>query len=507
VVQDRDFWTRPSLYLALATLAVHLLVNGHYGFFRDELYFIICGQRPDWGYVDQPPLIPLIAAGSYALFGKFLLGFRLVPALAMAASVALTAEFTRALGGGRFAQWLAGLCVLGGGIFLTYGLLLFTDMLQPLTWLAASWFLVRIAQSGEERWWLGFGVTVGISLLSKYMIAFYLLALAPGILFTHLRRSLARPWIYVGAGIALLMVLPNILWQQQHGWPFLEIGEAGAGGKNLALSPPAFFVQQLLLIGPLAAPVWLVGLWATAAMPANPAWRIFPLAYVILFFFFVLSHGKPYYLEAIYPALLGFGAVAIERWLTNKTARGLSLAMIAAAGAIFSPFAVPVLPVSSYIAYAAALGMGPSTVALERTKLGALPQQFADMFGWPEMAAKIADVYTALPQADRASAVFFGQNYGEAAAIDIFGQPLGLPPAISSHNNYYLWGPRGHDGSVMIVIGGNYRQMVGLFRSVEQVGMTDAPYAMPYETGQPIYVLRGLKEPMAVLWPTLKKYQ
>ena len=496
---------RPSLVLALISFAFHLFVNGRYGFFRDELYFIICGQRPDWGYVDQPPLIPLAAAGSYWLFGKALVGFRLLPALVMSATVALTAEFTAALGGGRFAQTLAGLCVLGAGFFLATGLLFSTDMFQPLSWLALGWLLVRIAQTGEERWWLAIGAVVGISLLSKYTIAFYLMALVPGILFSALRRSFARPWIYAGAGLALVMVLPNILWQQQQGWPFLEIGAAGSSGKNIPLTPLNFFVQQLLFIGPLAAPVWLSGLWVTAVKPADATWRIFPIAYAILFTLFVATHGKPYYLAAIYPTLLGFGAVAWERWLAAKQAQAAALGIVALVAIATSPLAVPVLSPQGYTAYAAMLGMGPSTAALERAKLGALPQQFADMFGWPEMAAKVSAVYRALPPDEQAQAVFFGQNYGEAAAIDIFGQ--GLPPAISSHNNYYFWGPRGHDGSVMIVIGGDLKQMRSLFASVTQVDVTDAPYAMPYETGQPIYVLRGLKEPMAVLWPSLKRYR
>jgi hypothetical protein len=504
---DSRPWTRPSLLLALAALAIHLLVNGHYGFFRDELYFIVCGQRPDWGYVDQPPLIPLMAAWSYALFGKFLLGFRLAPALAMAATVALTAEFARLLGGGRFAQWLAGICFLGAGYFLAVGTFMTTDMLQALTWLGVSWCLVRLMQRGDDRWWIAIGLITGISLWSKYLIVFYLVALAVGLVVTPLRRSLARPWIYAGAAVALFMALPNIWWQWAHGWPFLEVGAAGAGGKNPALSPLGFFGQQLLLMGPASAPVWLAGLWATTNRPAHPGYRIFPFAYVVLFVVFVASHGKPYYLSSIYPTLFGFGALAIELWLKNLAARRVLLAAITAAGAFFSPLAVPVLPVDTYIAYASALGLGPSTAAIERHKLGALPQQFADMFGWPEMAAKIAAVYSALPPAERGRAVFFGQNYGEAAAIDIFGPALGLPPAISSHNNYYLWGPRGRDGSLMIVIGGDYRQMAGLFRSLEQVGMTDAPYAMPYETNQPIYVLRGLKEPMAALWLTLKRYR
>ena len=500
-------WTRPSLVLAIATLAFHLLVNGRYGFFRDELYFIVCGDRPDWGYVDQPPLVPLIASWSHALFGNFLLGFRLAPALAMTATVALTAEFARLLGGGRFAQALAGLCVFGGAIFLADGLLLTTDMLQALTWLACSWFLVRLAQTGDQRWWLAFGIVAGISLLSKYLMAFYLAALAVGILATPLRRSLARPWIYIGAAIALLMVLPNILWQQQHGWPFLELGAAGVNGKNLILSPWAFFLQQLLLIGPLAAPVWLAGLWAASVRPAHAAYRVFPIAYLLLFAVFVASHGKAYYLAPIYPALLGFGAVVIERWFRSPMLRGAMLAVVAVVGLLLAPLAVPVLPVRAYIKYANFLGVGPSALAGERVKQGLLPQHFADMFGWPQMAAKVADVYHRLPPADRAEAVFFGQNYGEAAAIDIFGKPLGLPPAISGHNNYFLWGPRGHDGSVIIVIGGNLAEMKTQFDKVEQAGIIDTPYAMPYETDRPIYVLRGPKIPFATIWPTLKAYR
>jgi hypothetical protein len=498
-------WARPSLWLALVTLAVHLIANGHYGFFRDELYFIVCGQRPDWGYVDQPPLVPLIAAGSYALFGNFLLGFRLPAVLAMAATAALTAEFARVLGGGRFAQWLAGICFLGAGYFLAAGTMMTTDMLQAITWLGVSWSIVRLVESRDERWWIAIGIIAGISLWSKYLIAFYLAALAVGVIATPLRRSLAKPWVYAGAAIAALMIVPNIWWQAVHGWPFLEVGKAGSGGKNLALSPLSFFGQQFLLMGPASAPVWLAGLWAASTRRAE--WRVFPIAYALLAVVFIATHGKAYYLSSIYPTLMGFGAVAVETWLKNIAWRRTVLAVIAAGGAFFAPLAIPVLPVETYIDYAGAIGMGPSATATEHTKLGVLPQQFADMFGWPEMAAKIAAVFKALPPEERAKAVFLGQNYGEAAAIDIFGRKLGLPPAISTHNNYYLWGPRNFDGSVLVVIGGNYKQMVSLFGSVEKVGTIETPYAVPYETDQPIYVLRGLKEPVALLWPTLKNYR
>lgn len=376
-------------------------------------------------------------------------------------------------------------------------------MLQALPWLGCSWCLVRLVQTGDQRWWIAFGLVTGVSLFSKYLIVFYLAALSVGIVATPMRRSLAQPWIYAGAALSLLMLLPNIMWQQQQGWPFLELGAAGAAYKNLALSPLSFFGQQLLLIGPLATPVWLAGLWAMSVRPANAGYRVFPIAYVLLFVLFIVSHGKAYYLAPIYPTLLGFGAVALEQWLKSKAARISALAAITAGSAFAAPMSVPVLPVN--IAYASALGMAPSALAAGHARLSILPQHFADMFGWPQMAASIEAVYRELPPADQKRAVFFGQNYGEAAAIDIFGH--GLPSAISGHNNYYLWGPRGHDGSVVIVIGGNRKEMEGQFRSVVQAGYINTPYAMPYETNRPIYVLRDARVPLPAMWPNLKHFK
>lgn len=498
-------WARPSPWLALACLGLHALANGHYGFFRDELYFIVCGERPDWGYVDQPPIVPLLAAGSRAVFGDFLLGFRLLPALAMTATVALTAEFARVVGGGRFAQWLAGGCVLLAPIFLIQGVLLSTDMFQALTWLGLGGALVRLEQTGDERWWLAFGAIAGFSLETKYLVAFYLGALAIGLLATPRRDAPLRPWVWLGALIAGLMTLPNLIWQQAHGWPFIELGKAGAGGKNLALSPLDFFLQQALLTGPLAAMVWICGLWACVARQRIAVARAFPIAWLILLAAFVAVHGKAYYLSPIYPTLLAFGAARIEVWLRGAAARGVALAAVAVAGVATAPLTLPILPVDAYVRYQKAIGLTPSSG--ERQTLGPLPQHYADMFGWREMAERVARVYRALPAQDRARAVFYSENYGEAAAIDVFGRPLGLPPAISGHNTYYLWGPRGHDGAVMIIIGGDPAHYAALFSSFEVAGRIEAPYAMPYETDKPIYVLRGLKTPLQAYWPNTKKYR
>ena len=455
--------------------------------------------------MDQPALVPLLACWSHALFGDFLPGFRLLPALALTATVALTCELARVVGGGRFAQWLAGLCVLLGPVYLLDGVLFSTDMFQALSWLALGWVLVRLEQTGDQRWWLAFGAIAGISLNSKYLIAFYLLALALALLATAQRRSLLQRWVYLGALLAAVMLLPNLLWQQAHGWPFIELGRAGASGKNIEMSPLAFFLQQLTFTGPLASIVWLSGLWAGLVRPKPAVARAFPIAWLILLLTFDASHGKAYYLSAIYPTLLVFGAVRIEQWLVNAMARAVALAAVVVAGVLAAPLTLPILPIDVFIRYQRAIGYMPSVG--EHQKLGVLPQYYADMFGWPEMAAAVAAVYASLPPQDRARAVFFANNYGEAAAIDVFGRPLGLPAAISGHNSYYLWGPRGHDGSVIIIVGGNRKHYEELFDSAAVAGRIVTRYAMPYETDQPIYVLRGMKVALQDYWPKTKAYQ
>jgi len=505
VTRPGTLWIRPAVVLAAASFILHALANGHYGFFRDELYFIVCGGRPDWGYVDQPPVIPLLAAGSHAVFGDFLWGFRLLPALVMSATVAATAEFARLVGGGRFAQWLAGLCVLVGPIFLLMGVLFFTDMFQALTLLGLAWVLVRLERTGDERWWLAFGAIAGLGFNTKYTIVFYLAALAIGLLTTPRTKSLLRPWIYLGTLIAGVMMLPNLMWQQAHGWPFLELGKAAVGGKNATMSLPAFFLQQVLYIGPWAAAVWLCGLWACLSRPPVKVARAFAIAWLVLALTFDALHGKPYYLYAIYPILLALGAQRIEGWARAPAVRGVALGGVTVLGALAAPFTLPILPVETFIRYEKAIGFMPSVG--ERLTSAALPQYYADMFGWPEMAAKVAAVYRALPPRERARAVFYGENYGEAAAIDVFGRRLGLPAAISGHNNYWIWGPRGHDGEVLIVVGGEPEHYAQLFLSVEVAGRIDAPYAMPFETGQPIYVLRGMKTPLQAYWPETRSYR
>ncbi len=496
---------RPSILMGLATLVIHVVAGGRYAFFRDELYFIVCGQRLAWGYVDQPPLIPFLSRIMWNLSGGSHFVFSLFPALVMAVTVALTAEFARSLGGGRFAQFLAALSAFGAPVLLGDGTLFSTETLQPLLWLGGSWCIVMLAQTGNQKWWLAFGAIVGVSFLNKYLIGLYGVGILVGILATPLRKSFLRPWLWAGVALALAIMAPNLLWQYNHGWPFAEIAKAANQWKNVALPPLAFLGQEVLLAGPLGLPIWLAGLWAFGIKPRFTEYRALAVCYVVMFALTVVLHGKTYFLAGIYPTLFAGGAVLLALKVRSTTIRAIYASIVACAVLVFVPITVPVLPVQSFISYAKFLGVSPSESASEKMASGVLPQYYADMFGWKEMAEKVAAVYNALPPEERAKAVFFGHNYGEAAAIDIYGRPLGLPPAVSGQNSYYLWGPMGNDGSVVIVLTNDLTELRKEYQSVSIEGSLDNPYAMPYETNISIVVASGLKVPFD--WSRLKHYE
>lgn len=493
----------PAVVLGLGALVLHLWANGAYGVFRDELYYIVCGHRLAWGYVDQPPLAPLVAALSWDAFGGSLRGLRLVPACTAAALVALTVATARYLGGGRYAAWLAGLCVLAGGVLQTTGLLMITDTLQPLAWLGCSYAMIRAQRDGRPRWWWIAGAGAGVAFLWKYTIAFHLAALGAGLLLTPQRRLLARRDAWLALVLAALIALPNLAWQAAHGWPFLEHGRVLAA-KTKRMPPLHFLGQQVLLLDPFTAPVWMAGLAAFAGWRRFADLRWVAIGWVLLVAVMVAAHGKPYYIAGAYPLLFAGGAVALKVWLSAAAPRIALAGLVVAGGLVTMPLALPVLPVAVLAAYLRQLGTVPSTG--ERLELGALPQIYADMFGWRAMAEAVARAYAALPPEDQARAVFLGRNYGEAAAIDVFGPALGLPPAISAHETYFLWGPRGHDGSVVLQVGGTRERLLRTYAAVEQVGWLDEPWALPTETGIAVWVCRGRKTDLRNDWTALKHY-
>ncbi len=380
------------------------------------------------------------------------------------------------LGGRLYARWLAGLVVLASGTLPFWGVVLETDTLQPLAWLAIA---ICIIKANNTTTCVG-GWRQGQSAESRSRQIHRRSSTWPRSRSASLRRRSAAcsrfgrlgPPFFIALGIAA----PNPLWQAANGWPFVahtaELGRV----RNIPFSPLSFLAQEILALGPASAPVWLVGLAAFAFWRRFAPHRWVAVSWVLLIAAAVVGHARPYHLAPAYPLLTAGGAVALDAWLP-RLAKPAFVAFVLAAGALTAPFVMPVMPVESYIALQQWIGVRPSTG--ERVTLGVLPVYYADMFGWPELAEIVGKAYQALPPEDRVRAVFFGRNYGEAAAVDFFGAPLGLPPAISAHENYFMWGPRGHDGSVMLIFGGSRDDLLEQFRSVEPVGRWTIRWACP----------------------------
>jgi hypothetical protein len=332
-------------------------------------------------------------------------------------------------------------------------------------------------------------------------------AIVAGLLLTPQRRLLLTPWLWIGGLIALLTFLPNLVWNIQHRFPFLELqANIRQSGRNVDLTPLSFFGQQALLMLPPTLPVWLAGLWFYLFSRSGKPFRVLGWAWILTAFIILVLDPRIYYLWPAYPMLFAAGGVMLELWLRSPRLGWVRIVypvVLIIMGIVFAPFAAPVLPVETYIWYAEALHF--QQPAIEKHKLGPLPQFYADQFGWEEMAKTVADVYNGLPADVRAETAIFGQNYGQAGAIDFFGPKYGLPKAISGHQNYFYWGPRDFTGESMIVMRGKKERLEELFASATKVASVNHPYSMPYEHFD-VFYCRDLRRPLQDLWPTLKNW-
>lgn len=495
---------------AFAVFLAHLVANPHYGYFRDELYFIICGRHPQWGYVDQPPLVPLLAAATQ-IFGHSLLLLRAVPALFAAGGVYVTCLLVTQFGGGAFAQGLAALVFFFTPVLASFGMKVGTDEAGLVLWPLIGLLVERIARGATPKLWLAVGLAAGVAFESKYSIAFFLAALAGGVLLTRERRILTNPWLLAGAGLGLLVALPNVVWQVHYGLPMLELLRNGQSGKNAIPSPPLYALQELFITNPLLAFEWLIGLgW----LLRGRRFRFLGYMYVLLIAEMLVLHGKHYYPANVYPLLIAAGAVPIEAWTVRlRISRAFVAAYAIVAGCVLLPDVLPILPEDTYVAYAAQrshlLHAPPDRArrALE-TENGRdqnlLPGDWADMHGWPEMAAAAKRAYDSLSAAERKDAVVFAGNYGEASAVEFFAPGV---PVISEHNQYWLWGPGGHSGTILIQINGTCFKSDGLYRSRTRVATLRDRYAIAYENGIPLWMCRRPQRSLATIWPELKSFE
>jgi hypothetical protein len=492
---------RTAWLLSGATLLAHLAVANRYDFFRDELYFIVCGRHPAFGYVDQPPLVPLLAAASQA-FGEHLVLLRAIPALAAAATVLMTCRLAALVGAGAFGVALAGVAAATAPMYLGLHSLLSTSTFEPLLWTSFAYCVARAVVAGDPRGWLWAGAVAGVALEAKYALPLYALPLLVGVVVTGRARSLVCWQLGAGAAIAIVLAAPSAIWQLMHGLPFVEMIRNQSTGKNTVLSPVGFVANQALVMNPLWAPVWLGGMLAPFVDARWRRWRFLSVGFALTFALLLLMHAKDYYLCPAYGAMFALGGAALEAWLRPRWARATWLALGLAVSVVIAPLGMPILPPAMLAQYIRRIHLQPKPS--ETLRQSALPQVFADMLGWRSYVASVAAAYHALPPEEQKRAAIFTDNYGEAAAVDVFGGAYGLPPALSGHNSYWTWGPRGFDGSVLLRVNETPKSLGRRCTSVKLAGTFGGPWVMPYENDAPITLCHELHPTFAVLWPELK---
>ncbi len=477
-----------ALLVAGGVTATLVAFASGYGYHRDELYFVAAGRHLDWAYADQGPVVPLLARAMTEIAPSSLTVLRLPSALAAGATVLLTALLARELGGSRRAEMLAASCAAVASIVLFTGHLLSTSTFDLLAWTAVTWLAIRALRTGDDRLWPAAGAVLGLGLLNKPLPAFLALGLLAGVVLAGPRRLLLNRYVWGGAAIALLLWLPWILWQADHGWPQIDVSRSIAeGGSTSSEAWWAIVPFQFLLVSPVLAPVWIAGLVRLFRDPAVREFRFLAWAWVVLAVVFMATAGKPYYLGGLLPVLIGAGAAEVDRWLERGRRRlraGLLAAAVATSAVIGATIALPVLPA------------GSAEPVVE------VNEDVGETIGWPEFAQTVARVYRGLP--DRSRAAILTSNYGEAGAIDRYGPALGLPHAHSGHNAYGDWGPP-PDGSAPVIavgfgpheIGTNLRGCTLAARIENRAGIEND------EEGNAVLVCRGPRHRWSREWPKL----
>jgi hypothetical protein len=476
-----------------------------YGYFRDELYFLVCGHHLAWGYVDQPPLAALQTRLAETLFGLSPTGIRILSFLAAGVTVGLTGMLTWQLGGRRTAQVLAMTAALAAPVFLGTSNYLSMNSFEPCFWMGALLVVLRLAEgTASPRAWLVFGLLAGLGIENKHSTVFFLAALLMGLLLSPQRRILWTKGCAAGVALLLLLALPNFLWQWVHHFPTYELlSNVAHSDKNIKLPPVAFLIEQAKILLIFAAPLWIGGLaWLAFARKARP-WRFVVFTYLVFLAMMMALHAKDYYLAPIYPVLIAAGAVALGE-LTRRSWPPVVYTVILGGLLCFvsAPLILTILPPEKYVAFAAHFG----TSKMKSEKYTSpLPQFLSDRFGWPQMVEGFAARYNALPPDARAQTAIFCNNYGEAGAVNILGPKYGLPAAISGHQNYFYWGWNGYTGESVLTLGEKREDYTKSYAEVIDLGPFDAPWIMDFEHRR-YFWLRHRKLFYAADWQEFKHW-
>jgi hypothetical protein len=493
-------------YIAAIKFFFHMITAPLYGFFIDELYFLACGQHLAWGYVDMPPLTAFQAWLTRALFGDSAYSIRLFPSLAGAGLVLLTGALVREMGGGRFSQILAALVILLAPGYLAFDSYLSMNSIEPLIWGGCAWLVLRMINTGNPRLWLWFGVLSGLGLLNKHTMLVYGFAIVVALLLTTDRRLLFNRWLILAGALAFAIALPNLIWEFQHHFPHLELlANIKRNGRDVQMNPVVFLWWDVLLMNPASAPLWIGGM-VSLISGSLKRFRAVGLAWVIAYIVLIATHGRFYYLLSAFPPIVAAGAIATE-CLTERRRQWIRwayAAVIILLGTGIAPSAVPVLPPQTYFKWVALTHTEQPRFEHRRTT--SMPQLFADRFGWPEMVATVARAYFSLPPDVRAKTAIFGNDFGQAAAVDFYGPRYGLPKSIGSHLTYWYWGPRNYTGESVLVLGDNREALESAFEIVRPMANVGHPYAMAQEHFT-LFLAQKPRQTFQTWWPKLKKFE
>ena len=496
--QDRVFLS----CFALLKLVIHLPVLTRYGYHHDELYFLACGRHLAFGYVDHAPIVPWIARLADILFGQSLFGLRIFSALAGAVAVFLTGLLTLRLGGGRFAQAVACLAMIVAPVYLRTNNMFCIPAFELPLWILGAYLLTRIIQEGRGRLWLWVGVVTGVGLMTKHSMLFFGFGLAAALVLTEQRKQLKSPWLYSGGALAVLLFLPNLIWQITHGWPTLDFLRHLNEGTMSGISALQFTIGQVLYLNPLAAPVWIGGLVYFFSARGNP-YRILGWMYVCLFLLLLVLKSKIYYLALAYPALLAGGGLALEQTVRIKARdwlRPVALGMLAAGGVVILPLALPILSMESMEAYVTVTTFGAFKNVYELTG------DLHGMFGWKERVSAIADVYHRLTPDEKRRTIILSGWYGPAGAVDYFGGAYGLPNAVSGHMSYYLWGLPEGPIDLALAVDIPRAALQDLFEEISLGGQVTLEHVRPSERRFGILVCRKPRVDLHSAWPRARNF-
>jgi Dolichyl-phosphate-mannose-protein mannosyltransferase len=482
--------------IAAAAFGMEMAVSARYGYVRDELYFLAAGHHPAFGYVDQPPLTPLIARLSAVLSGNTLVGLRVVPALGLAALVVLTAAMSRLLGAGRAGQLLAALAAATCGEYLGAMHELTTTMPDFVFWAVTLYLVMLLLARQDPRWWLAIGGCAGIASEAKWNIAFLVAALAAGLAATDARRLLRSRYLLLGCVIAVALAAPDVIWQAAHGWPSIDVFRSlqGQAGHNRAV----YWIAQVLYTGPVLVPVWVAGAVWSLRSEAARRFRPVGIACVIAIATQFVLGGKAYYPGAAYTFLFAAGSVPLERWLAARKPRAARISPVALMGAAMLMGGIVAAPITLSALPARVL----ATVPLQK-----INYDLAETIGWPQEVALVAREYQALPPGQRATTTILAGNYGEAGAIARYGPGDGLPPVFSGANNFWYWGPPPARDRSAITINVDPALLRRLFTTVHRVAVFHNGLGVSDdEQGAAIYRATGLRTGWAKAWPVLRNF-